>query len=454
MKIIVVGDGKVGLAITAQLAREGHNLLVIDSDSGTLERRAEEYDVMVMHGNGASLPVLRTAEAHNADLLIAATSTDETNILTCIFAKQLGARHTIARVRNPEYSTEQLGMIRDGLGISMTVNPDLSAAEEVYHILQFPSFIARDTFARGRVEIVEIKIGRDSKLLDIPLKALYSIVDVKVLVCAVERKNTIYIPNGEFFLREGDNIYVTAATNDLVKLVNSLGIAKRKTKNVMLLGGSRIAYYLAAMLAKSGIGVKIIEKSKERCLELAELLPKAVIIHGDTDRQGLLLEEGIRETDALVTLTDLDEQNLFLSLYGVHVGVQTVITKVNQTEYAELIGDMGIESVISPKLLCATEIVRYARAMADTTGGSVITMHEMANGKAYALEFRATEKTSYLDTPLMQIPIRRSFLLACIIRDGKAIIPRGSDVIRQRDTVIVVSSSEEAVVDLNEIFED
>ena len=453
MRIIVVGDGKVGLAITAQLAREGHNLLVIDSDSNVLERSAEEYDVMVVHGNAASLPVLREAEVHSADLLIAATSTDETNILTCIFANKLGARHTIARVRNPEYS-EQLVMLRDELGLSMTVNPELAAAEEAYHVLQFPSFLARDTFARGRVEIVELKIDRESKLKDTPLKSLYSIVDVKVLVCAVERKNSVYIPNGEFFLREGDKIYVTADTNDLVKLVRSLNIAKRKTKNVMIIGGSRIAYYLAVMLLKSGIGVKIIEKNKQRCLELADILPKAVIIHGDGNRQRLLLEEGIRETDALVTLTDIDEQNLFLSLYGTHVGVQKVITKVNQTEYAEIIGDMGVESVISPKLLCATEIVRYVRAMADTIGGSVITMHEMANGKAYALEFRATDKTRYLDMPLTQIPIRRSFLLACIIRSGKAIIPRGSDVIRQNDTVIVVSSSEEAVVDLNEIFED
>ena len=453
MDIILVGDGKVGVAITMQLAREGHNLTVVDSNSGVLEQSAAEYDVMVVHGNGASLPVLREAEAHSADLLIAATGADETNILTCIIAKRLGTRHTIARVRNPEYS-EQLVMLRDELGLSMTVNPELAAAEEAYHILQFPSFLARDTFAHGRVEIVEIKIGRDSKLVDTPLKALYSIVDVKVLVCAVERKGSIYIPNGEFFLREGDNIYVTADTNDLVKLVRGLEIGRPKIKNVMLIGGSRIAYFLAAMLLKNGIGVKLIEKNRERCDELAERLPKAVIIHGDGNRQRLLLEEGIRETDALVTLTDLDEQNLFLSLYGAHVGVQKVITKINQTEYAEVIGEMGIESVISPKLLCATEIVRYVRAMANTTGGSVITMHEMANGKAYALEFRATDKTLYLDIPLMQIPFRRSFLLACIIRRGKAIIPRGSDVIQHDDAVIVVSSSEEAVVDLNEIFED
>lgn len=451
MNIIVVGDGKVGLAITIELSKEGHNLTVIDSNYNVLERNEGQSDVMVVHGNGAALPVLREADAQNADILIAATSADEINILTCIMAKRIGAKRTIARVRNPEYS-EQLIMLRDELGLSMTINPELAAAGEINNIMQFPSFLRRDKFAKGRVEIVELKVKPGSILKDIALKNLYKTVDVKVLICAVERKGQAYIPNGDFIIREGDRIYVTAASSNLVKLVESLKIESRKTRNVMIIGGSRIAYYLSVMLIKSGIDVKIIEKDHERCIQLADMLPKATIIEGSGNSQQLLLEEGIKETDALVTLTDIDEENIFLSMYGKYIGVYKTITKINQMEYADVIEDMGIDSVVSPKMLCATEIVRYVRAMSDTQGGSVITMYDLVNGKAEALEFKATANTRYLDMPLADVPIRNNFLIACITRRDRPIIPKGSDVIQEGDTIIVVTNSEKVIVDLNEIF--
>jgi trk system potassium uptake protein TrkA len=345
-------------------------------------------------------------------------------------------------------------MLRDELGLSMTINPERAAARESYHLLQLPSFLARDTFAKGRVEIVELKISHGSRLCDIPLNQLYSIVDVKVLVCAVERRGGAYIPNGDFLLREGDKIHVTAATSDLLKLLRSLGITSHKVKDVMIIGASRIAYYLADRLLKSGVAVKIIERDAARCSDFSDRLPKAMVIHGDGNRQRLLLEEGLREMDALVTLTDMDEQNIFLSLYGKHVGVPMAITKVNQTEYMDVIEDMGIDSLISPKLLCATDIVRYVRAMSDTIGGGVITMHELAGGKVDALEFRVTAKTRYLDIPLTEAPIKKDILLACIIRRGRTIIPKGSDSIQADDTVIVVTSCESVMIDLNDIFEE
>lgn len=452
MDIIVVGDGKVGLAITAQLSREGHNLTVIDSNPNVLESSVEQYDVMALRGNGASLPVLREAGAETADLLIAATSTDEVNMLTCILARRLGTRHTIARVRNPEYA-EQLHFLREELGLSMTVNPELAAATEAYHILQFPTFLHREAFAKGRVEIVELRIGSDSRLKDIPLSRMQQAVSVKTLVCAVERQGKVFIPGGDFILREGDKIHVTAASGDLVRLVSRLGLVNHKIHSCMIIGGSRIAYYLASLLLKSHISVKIIELNKTRCEELSDLLPKAVIIHGDGNRQRLLLEEGLRETDALVTLTGMDEQNIFLSLYGSHEGVGKVITKISQTEYYHVIQEMGIESVISPKVLSATQVVRYVRAMANATGGSVITMTELADGRVEALEFLATPNTLHLSTSFAETPIRRNILIACIIRKGKTFIPQGSDCLREGDGVIVVASSELAITNLNDIFE-
>lgn len=452
MKIVIIGNGKVGRAIVAQLSREGHDLLVVDSNATVLRQTMEQYDVMGVHGNGASLPIQREAGVDKADLLIAATSADEINLLTCILAKRLGAKHTIARVRNPEYS-EQLVMLRDELGLSMTVNPELAAATEAFHILQLPSFLHRDKFAKGRVEIVELRINEKSRLKNVALSELYRYTEVRVLVCAVERKGEAFIPGGDFVLQENDKIHVTADSSHLVRLILNLGLESHRIRNVMIIGGSRISYYLAKMLLAERIAVKIIERDAARCIELADRLPEATIIEGDGNSQRLLLEEGIRETDALVTLTNMDEENIFLSLYGTHIKVPKVITKISQTEYADIIQEMGIESAISPKLLTATEIVRYVRAMSDTAGGAVITMHELVNGKVEALEFLATSQTRYLNEPLTKAPIKKGFLIACIFRRNRIIIPTGSDSIRRDDTVIIVTANRQAIVDLNDIFE-
>ena len=319
-----------------------------------------------MHGNGASIGVLKEAGVEDAHLLIAATSRDETNLLTCIVAKKLGAKHTIARVRNPEYA-EQLVLMRDELGLSMTINPELAAAREIHHLLQFPSFLKRDSFAKGRVEIVEIHVGEDSKLAGIPLNRLYEIARVRVLVCVVERGGTVHIPDGSFTLQAGDNIYVTADSQDLAQLIKHLGIVKQKVRNAIIVGGSRIAYYLAMRCLHAGLGVKIIEQNHERCVELAELLPSAVIIEADGSRQDILAAEGISSTDAVITLTNMDEENLIISMYASHIGVPKVITKVNRTEYVEAFKSMGIDTFISPKALCSTDIVRYVRCLLYTS---------------------------------------------------------------------------------------
>lgn len=452
MKIIIVGDGKVGLAITDQLTKEGHDLVIVDSNPAVLQKSVELYDVQTIVGNGASKPVLREAGAETADLVIAAASSDELNMLTCIIAKRLGVKSTIARVRNPEYH-EQIGDMRAELGLSMLINPDLSAANEIYNVLQFPSFLQRDSFAKGRVEIVELKIDSSSKLVGIPLSKLYKILSVKVLICAVERKGDAFIPRGDFVLEAGDHIHVTADARQLARVVQDFGLKYKKIENVMIIGGSRIAYYLSRMLISSGIGVKIVEKDRETCNQLAEMLPEAMVIFGDGSDQRLLLEEGIKNTDALITLTSMDEENIFVSLYGTHIKIPHIITKVNQMEYADVVESVGIESAVSPKMLCALEVARYVRAMANTKGGSVVTMHELVGGKVQALEFTLTEKTRHLNKQLMELPIKKNILIACIFRKGKPIIPQGSNHLREGDSVVVVVQSETLLVDFNEIFE-
>lgn len=453
MHIIIVGDGKVGVALTEQLSQEDHDVTVIDSNPKVLEQSLESYDVMVVHGNGASIGVLKDAGVEETDLLIAATSRDETNLLTCIVAKKLGARHTIARVRNPEYA-EQLLLMRDELGLSMTINPEMAAAREIHHLLQFPSFLKRDSFAKGRVEIVEIHVDKSTRLADIPLRRLYEIARVRVLVCVVERGGSVYIPDGNFTLQTGDNIYVTADSQDLARLIKNLGIVKHKVRDVIIVGGSRVAYYLALRCLHAGLGVKIIEQSHERCAELAELLPRAVIIEADGSRQDILAAEGVRAADAVITLTNIDEVNLIIAMYASHIGVPKVITKVNRTEYVKAFKSMGIDTFISPKALCCTDIVRYVRAMGNTTGGSVITLHRMVEGKAEALEFRASEATRHLGETLLDVHLKPNILVACITHEGRTVIPRGSDRIQLGDNVIVVTTSGRPINDLNDIFAD
>ena len=453
MKIVIVGDGKVGFALTAQLAQEGHDIIVIDNNKKVLQESAEQLDVMVVHGNGAGVKAQKQAGVEDADLLIAATSADEINLLCCIVARKLGSAHTIARVRNPEY-VEQIYFLKDELGLSMTINPERAAAREISRLLQFPSFLKRDSFAKGRAEIVEMVIKEGSVLEDKLLSELYQIAKVQVLVCAVKRGGRAYIPDGSFRLMRGDRIFVTAPTHNLARLIKHLGLQTQKIREVILVGGSSIAYYLAMDLFLNGIRVKIIESQAERCLELAELLPKAMIIHGDGANQSVLLAEGIEKTDAVVTLTNLDEENFLVSMYANYLKVPKVITKINRTEFNDIFQDKGIDCVVSPKLLTANDIVRYVRAMQNKTGDSMITLHRIADDMAEAMEFPVTEETRHLGETLIKIRLRPNILIACINRRGKIIIPKGDDTIELNDTVIVVTTAEQRINELNDIFED
>lgn len=454
MNIIIVGNGKVGGALASQLSGEGHDITIVDVDAQTVNATAERLDVMGVVGNGAAMSTLKEAGAAEADILIAATNRDELNLLSCLTGKKLGVKHTIARVRNPEYA-EQLLAMQEELGLSLTVNPELAAAQEAYQLLQFPSFLKREAFAQGRMEIVGIPVGEDSKLSGIPLFKLYEIAKVNVLVCAVQREDGVHIPSGGFTIQAGDTLFVTAAIQDLARLVKNLGLMDRRVKDVLLVGGSRIAAYLARRCANSGIGVKIIEQKHERCLELAEDLPEVTVIEADGSRQDVLAAEGIGNYDAVVTLTGIDEENLILSMYARYLGAPKVITKINRLEYSEVFRKMGIGSIISPKGLCCTNIARYVRAMSAASDiDSILALHSLVDGQVEALEFRAGPETRHQGEKLMDIPMKPGILVAGITHGYKNIIPKGDSSFAAGDTVVVVTSGDHAIGSLNDIFDD
>ena len=451
MNIIIAGDGKVGSMLTRQLSSEGYDVTVIDSDARVLESSVERYDVISVHGNCASMSVLQQAGVKDADLLIAATSADEVNLLCCTTAHALNPKlHTIARIRNPEY-TEQIYRMRNVFGLSMVINPENQAATEMERLLKYPGFLRRDTFAKGRTEIVELRVDSGSKLCNVSLMDLRSIVKCKVLVCAVLRDGTAIAPKGDFVLREGDRIFVTALSENLTTLLKNLGILTRRVRKVTLCGGGRISYYLASRLKKAGISAQIIESNMDRCKELCELLPDTDIICGDISEQDLLESEGLAQTDALVTLTGLDELNMIVSLYAASRGVPQVITKLSNIGNRSVIDSLSLGSIICPRELVCSNIVRYVRAMQNQTGAA-ISVHSIADGQAEAMEFLVDEHTHNCGKPLKEIRLKPNVLLVSISHGAANEIANGDSVFQQGDTVVVVTNGREVIKQLNDIF--
>ncbi len=452
MNIIIAGDGKVGSMLTRQLSGEGHDITVIDSNHRVLRASVERYDVIAVHGNCASMETLQQAGVKDADLLIAATNADEVNLLCCTTAYAMNPKlHTIARIRNPEY-TEQIYRMRDVFGLSMVINPENQAAVEMDRLLKYPGFLRRDTFAKGRTEIVELRVDAGSKLCNVRLMDLYGIVKCRVLVCAVLRDGTAVAPKGDFVLREGDRVFFTALTQNLTILLKNLGILTRRVRNVTICGGGRISYYLAKRLIKSGIKAKILDSSHERCVELCELLPEADVIHGDISEQDLLESEGLANTDALVTLTGLDELNMIVSLYAASRGVPQVITKLSHTGNRSVIDSLSLGSVICPRELVCNHIVRYVRAMENQTGAA-ISVHTIADGQAEALEFRVDADTRYVGKALKEIKLKPNILLVSIAHGAETEIPNGNSVFQEGDTVVIVDTNRQEIIrQLNDIF--
>lgn len=450
MNIIICGGGKIGTAITANLCREGHDIVVVDSNPKVVDYLVNEYDVMGICGNGADFKIQEEAGVSKAHIFIATSSSDELNILSCMIAKKFGARHCIARVRNPDYAKQRVFM-REEFGLSMMVNPEFDAANEISRMLRFPSAIKIDSFAKGRVELAEIKLLEGNPLCGRPIHSLYREYGFKILVCAVQRDDTVLIPTGDFLLQQGDKIHITGSHKDLSAFIKELGIYKQPVRSVIIVGGGKIAYYLARQLCDMGIRVKIIEQNKARCVLLSEVLPKATICCGDGTDQALLLEEGIESADACITLTDIDEENIIVSTYAAIKGVSKNITKVNRTSLLDILDSIGLDSVITPKSITADLIVQYVRAKQNSKGSNILTLYKLINGKLEALEFTVRENNKFLGRPLKDLPLKKDLLIASIIRGNKQIIPRGDDTIELHDSVVVVTSNP-FLGDLNDIL--
>ena len=450
MDIIIAGTGKTGLTLAQQLIAEGHNLTLIDTNSRVLESALERYDAMAVCGNCASIEVLMQAGIKRADLLIAAADADEVNLLCCMTAHGVNKKiHTIARIRRPEYA-EQVMTMPDIFPLSLTVNPEKRAALEIERLLKFPGFLRRDTFAKGRVEIVELRIDEHSKLKDIPLRELGSIVKCRVLVCAVLRDGNAMAPSGNFVLRSGDRIFVTAPTADLTVLLKNLGIITRRVRNVLICGGGRVSFYLAKLLEDDNIAVKLLERNYDRCVELAEALPQVTVSYGDCSSQQVLESQGIRETDAVACLTGMDETNIITALYADKLGVSQVITKLGRGKNG-IADALPLGSVICPKELCCNDIVRYVRAM-QNQAGAAISVHTIADGQVEAVEFLVDSTTKNRDLPLKKLKLRSNVLIASITHGAKTEIPNGESLFSEGDTVVVVTSGRGVLKQLSDIF--
>ncbi|MBO5316903.1 MAG: Trk system potassium transporter TrkA [Oscillospiraceae bacterium] len=450
MKIIIAGSGKTGLTLAGQLITEGHDITLIDTKSSVLENAAGRYDAMTVCGNCASKEVLLQAGVEEADLVIAATNADEVNLLCCMTAHGINDRiHTIARIRNPEYA-EQVMTMPEVFPLSLTVNPEKRAALEIERLLKYPGFLRRDTFAKGQVEIVELRLEPGSKLCDLPLSELSSVVKCRVLVCAVLRGGTAVAPSGNFVLRSGDRIFVTAPTAELTVLLKNLGIITRRVRQVMICGGGRVSYYLASLLEKDNISVQVLDRDYGRCVELASLLPHTSVSRGDCSSQLFLDDQGISDADALISLTGMDETNMIISLYAKARKVPQIITKLSRggTTIADSL-DLG--SLICPKELCSNDIVRYVRAMQNQTGAA-ISVHSIADGQAEAVEFLVDSSTRNCNIPLKKLKTKNNVLIASITRGSQTQIPNGDSFFQEGDTVVVVTSGRGVLKQINDIF--
>ena len=451
MNIVVVGVGSVGLELVEQLIKEGHSITVIDANQDNVQRAVNMFDVKGFVGNGGSLDTLLEAGITNADLFIAVSEKDEINVLACMVAKSIGIQYTVARVRNPEFSS--MALEKNNIGISLMVNPEFQVSEEILSLLQLPSAINIHTFSQGIADLVETRVARESILNGVTLKDLHLYIKERILVCAVLRDGKVIIPDGNFKLHEGDIIYFTATEKDIHDLFKSLKLNK-KTRNVFIAGGSQITYYLAKGLDKLGYNVKVVSSNKEECKFLSDNLQRIDIINADPTDQALLNSEGFYNADAFISLTKNDETNIMLSVFAASNGVKKVITKVDNDSYVRMseTNKLGsLDSIISPKSSTAQQIVKYVRSFTGEEDIVIKKLYKIYDDKAEALEFTAGESFHALNTPIKDIDFKKNVLIAGIIRDDEFILPSGNDVIKPKDTVIVVTTIK-FFDDLNDIL--
>lgn len=450
MKIIIVGCGKVGLTLAEQLTKENHNVTVIDKNYNKLRAITDSIDVMCIEGDGICTSTLIEAGINTADILIATMETDEKNVMCTLIAKNLGNCQAIARIRNSSY-VDEIRNIKEQLNMSIVLTPDKAAAEEIAKLVSYPSAVKRiDTFARGRINVVAITLPENTQLEGYRIKDLSRVVKANILICAIERDGGVVIPDGNTILHSGDTVSFVGLHTQQNLFFKELKMTTGLPKSVMIIGGSNIAYYLARAI-ESTTAVKIIDVDLDRCKELSMLLEKTTIINGDAADQQLLLEEGIESTDAVVTLTGIDEENIMISLYASSVSQARVITKINRITFENVISTLDVGSVVNPKVITADHITQYVRGMQNSLGSNIETLYTFANGKAEALEFRVTKEFKQLNVPLMNLSLKSNLLIACIYRQGRVIVPGGHDYLVEGDTVIVVTT-QTGLNDLNDVL--
>lgn len=450
MKIIIVGCGKVGTVLAEQLDQEGHDIVVIDNKPAPLKSVTDSLDVLGVVGNGASFSILEEAGIESADLLIAVTDSDELNLLCCLIAKKAGDCHTIARVRNPQYN-EEIDFIKEETGLSMTINPELEAAIDMGRILRLPSAIKIDSFAKGKIDLLKFQIPTNSILSGMRIANINTQLRCKILVCAVERGDDVFIPSGNFILQANDRISIIASPRSSLEFFQKAGVPVSQIKNIMLIGGGHISLYLAQRLAGTDIKVKIIEQNRERCEELSELLPEALIINASATDNNLLLEEGLEDMDAVASLTNLDEENILLSLYAGKKGRAKTFTKITHLPYDDIIEEMPLGVIVNPKLITADRIIQHVRAMQNSMGSNVENLYKIVSNKVEALEFYVRNNSRPVGIPFEKLELKNNLLVGCIYRKGNIIIPNGQDSIQLGDTVIIVTTIK-GLDDLNDIL--
>ncbi len=451
MKIVVIGDGKVGHKVAAQLSEEDYDIVLIDQNAGKLRESLNQMDVFCITGNGADVEIQKEADVPHADLVIACASTDEMNMLSCLLARRLGAKHTIARVRNPMYY-RQIDILKEDLHLSMAVNPELAAANEISRVLLLPEACKVETFMKGRVELIEHVMREESLLAGLSLAEIYRKFQIKILVCAVKRGGEIYIPDGDFVLQQGDRLHIAAAHQDLKAFFKALGRRNAKIKKVLICGGGNVCFYLTRQLLQVGMQVKIVERNEKTCEYLCEALPGVTVIHGDAADHDLLLEEGIGNADAVVALTGMDEENIIMSLFAKTQGVSKIIAKVNEDSRAQMVEGLGIDSIISAKSAAADAIVGYVRARNNSySSANVETIYRLLNGSLEAMEFIIKKESCLTNVPLKNLPTKPNNLIACIGRNRRIIIPNGEDHLEVGDSVIVITK-DHIINDLKDIL--
>ncbi len=449
MRIVIVGCGKVGTSIASQLNAEGHDIVVVDIDRNAVQNLSNSLDIMGIEGNGASYEVLAEAGAEKADLVIAAAALDEVNLYTCLMAKAAGTTHTIARVRNPQYAAD-IHRIKDTLGLSMSINPELTAAKEMSRLLRFSGALEIDTFSRGSVELIKVALPENSAIANKRISQI-DVLKGRVRICLVERGDEVFIPNGDFVLQGGDRISVASKVDVAAKFFKRISVSIGKSRDVILLGGGKISFYLAKNLLDSGANVKIIEKNPNRCWELTNILPEAVVIQGDCMDQDLLLSEGIEHADGVAALMDYDEENILISLYIQSVSKAKIITKVNNTSFDSILHNLKIKTIIHPKNLTGEYIASYIRAMQNSLGSNVETLYKLNNDAVEALEFRVRSTSRVTGIPLQELNLKDNLQVISINRHGKIILPQGSDKIMCDDTVVVITKHK-GLSDLDDIL--